>query len=568
MTSDARQLRGMDLLRDPKHNKGTAFSALERERLGLEGLLPPRVLTLEQQAQRVMQNFHRKHDDLEKYVFMIALQERNEILFYRVVIDNIEEMMPVLYTPTVGRACQEYAHIFRRPQGLFIPIEARGNVGDLLQNWPDREVQIIVVTDGERILGLGDLGANGMGIPVGKLTLYTSIAGIDPAHCLPVMLDVGTNNNELIQDPLYFGTLHPRVTGDEYDAFIEEFMTAAAEQFPHAILQFEDFANHNAFRLLEGYRDRLRTFNDDIQGTGAVTLAGLLTASRLRARGTDARARSKTTPLQSLPGNDYPPSFGELKVLFVGTGEASIGAGQLLQAALEEAGLSRRQARERAWFVDSRGLVVESRQDLAEYKRVVAQSAPQLSDLVEIVRHVQPNAIVGTTGTAGVFTEAVVSTMAEIDPRPIVFALSNPTANSECTAAQAYGWTNGRAIFASGSPFAPVTRDGQTLTPGQANNVYIFPAIGLGTLVSRAQHIPNAMFLAAAQALAGAVDAQDLAAGRIFPPLEHIREVTVEVAVQVAEVAYRTGVAHAARPSDLRHAVVERMFRPDYEILL
>jgi malate dehydrogenase (oxaloacetate-decarboxylating)(NADP+) len=555
-----RRLRGMALLRAPQHNKGTAFSAVERERLGLEGLLPPRVLTLEQQAERVMQNFRRKQDDLDKYIFMIALQERNEVLFYRVVMDNIEEMMPILYTPTVGRACQEYAHIFRKPQGLFIPIEARGRVGDLLRNWPDRDVEVIVATDGERILGLGDLGANGMGIPVGKLTLYTSVAGIDPARCLPVMLDVGTNNSALIEDPLYFGSLHARATGADYDAFIEEFMNSAAEQFPDAILQFEDFANHNAFRLLADYRDRLRAFNDDIQGTGAVTLAGLITASRLRASSGKARG--------SAGGDVYAPSFTELKVLFVGTGEASIGAGQLVMAALQEAGLSHVQARARCWFMDSRGLVVESRQDLAEYKRAVAHAAPQQSDLLEVVRQVQPNAIIGTTGTAGVFTQEVVLAMGEIDPRPIIFALSNPTANSECTALQAYTWTDGRAIFASGSPFAPVKVASAAHTPGQANNVYIFPAIGLGTLVANATHISDAMFLAAARALAGAVDAEDLAAGRIFPPLQQIRDVTVDIAVAVAEVAYASGLAQAPRPDDLRAAVAQRMYRPEYEILL
>lgn len=559
--SGQRALRGMELLRDPSLNKGTAFTQVERERLGLEGLLPPRVLTLEQQADRVLRNFRRQRDDLEKYIFMIALQERNETLFFRVVVDNIEEMMPILYTPTVGHACQQYAHIFRRPQGLFIPYEARGQVASLLANWPEQEVEVIVVTDGERILGLGDLGANGMGIPVGKLTLYSAVAGIHPTRCLPVLLDVGTNNEELIADPLYFGALHSRVRGAEYREFVDEFLSAAATRFPRAIIQFEDFANLHAFDLLEHSRHRLRTFNDDIQGTGAVALAGLITASRLRDSRTPGReatvATSPTTP-------GYPNAFRDLRVLFVGTGEASLGSGELMMAALREAGLSQAKARERCWFVDSRGLVVTSRDDLNDHKRHVAHDAPALTDLVEIIGHVQPNAIVGTTGTAGVFTERVIRAAAAVHDQPIVFALSNPTANAECTADEAYRWTDGRAIFAGGSPFAPVELDGRTHMPGQANNVYIFPAVGLGALVAGASHISDAMFLGAARALAAAVDSHDLHAGRIFPALDEIREVTVDVATAVADLAFSSGEASAERPADLRQAVAAAMYRPDY----
>ena len=556
--SERRAVRGMELLHDPALNKGTAFSQVERDALGLEGLLPPRVMTLEQQAERVLENFRRTRDDLGKYIFMIALQERNETLFFRVVVDNLEEMMPILYTPTVGKACQQYAHIFRRPQGLFIPIEARGHVARLLENWPYRDVQVIVVTDGERILGLGDLGASGMGIPVGKLTLYSAIAGVHPTRCLPVLLDVGTNNEEMLADPLYFGSLHPRVRGTEYHDFVEEFLTAAAAHFPEAIIQFEDFANIHAFDLLEQSRHRLRTFNDDIQGTGAVVLAGLITAARLRDR--TARRREMVGDA----GNAYPAAFRDLRVLFVGTGEASLGSGELLLAGLREAGLSAAKARDCCWFVDSKGLVVESRQDLSDHKRRVAHTGPPLTDLVEIIGHVRPNAIVGTTGTTGVFTEKVVRAASALHEQPIVFALSNPTVKSECTAEQAYRWSDGRAIFAGGSPFAPVELDGRTHTPGQANNVYVFPAVGLGALVSRASHISDAMFLSAARALAAAVDPADLDAGRIFPPLDEIREVAVDVATAVAEVAFETGEAAADRPADLRAAVATAMYRPDY----
>ena len=560
--AERRALHGMELLRDPALNKGTAFSQLERETLGLEGLLPTRVLTLEQQAERVLENFRRKRSDLDKYIFMIALQERNETLFFRVVVDNIEEMMPILYTPTVGQACQQYAHIFRRPQGLFLPIETRGHVARLLANWPQEDVQVIVVTDGERILGLGDLGANGMGIPVGKLTLYSAIAGVHPTRCLPVLLDVGTNNEALLADPLYFGSLHPRARGAEYHEFVQEFLTAASTRFPNAIIQFEDFANIHAFDLLEQSRHRLRTFNDDIQGTGAVVLAGLITAARLR----DQRARRRAAA--GTATDVYPAAFSELRVLFVGTGEASLGSGELLTAALREAGLSAAKARDCCWFVDSKGLVVASRQDLSDHKRQVAQEGPPLADLVEIIGHVRPNAIVGTTGTAGVFTEQVVRAMSALHEQPIVFALSNPTAKAECTAEQAYRWSDGRAIFAGGSPFAAVEWEGRTHTPGQANNVYVFPAVGLGALVSGAAHVTDAMFLSAARALAAAVDPADLEAGRIFPPLQEIREVTVEVAAAVAEVAYATGAATAdaagKRPADLRAAVAAAMYRPDY----
>ena len=533
---------GADLLHNPSLNKGTAFSEEERDALGLGGLLPPRVHTQDEQVERVMENFRRKETDLGKYVHMIALQDRNETLFYRVILDNLEEMMPIIYTPTVGRACQEYGHIFRRPRGLFISRKHRGRMAEILRNWPYVDVRIIVVTDGERILGLGDLGADGMGIPVGKLSLYTACAGIDPSQTLPITLDVGTNNESLLSDPLYIGTREKRLRGEEYDAFFEEFVTAVQEVFPHALIQLEDFANMNAFRLLRDYRDRVCTFDDDIQGTGAVALAGLYSALRI----TGGRLTDQ-------------------KVLFLGAGEAGIGIGDLIVSAMVDEGLTEDEARGRNWFVDSRGLVVRSRTDLAEHKLPYAHDHEALPDFLSAVKSLEPTAIIGVSGQPGTFTKEVVEAASAANERPIVFALSNPTSKSECTAEQAYTWSEGRAIFASGSPFDPVTYGGATYVPGQGNNAYIFPGVGLGVVACEATSVPDAMFFEAAKALANEVSEDDLAKGRIYPPLTRIREVSAVIARAVTEVAYSNGLARRPRPDDLDAHIRSNMYVPEYE---
>jgi len=534
--------RGIDLLHNPALNKGTAFSEEEREALGLRGLLPPYVQTQDEQVRRVMENFYRKPTGLEKYIHMLALQDRNEALFYRVVMDHLEEMMPIIYTPTVGQACQEYGHVFRRPRGMFLSTRDQGRVADVLRNWPYWDVRIIVVTDGERILGLGDLGADGMGIPVGKLSLYTACAGIRPSLCLPVTLDVGTENERLLNDPLYIGTRQHRLRGEAYDALVDEFMEAAQERFPGALIQFEDFANINAFRLLTKYRNRLCTFNDDIQGTGGVALAGLYSAMRI----TGGRLPEQT-------------------VLFQGAGEAAVGIADLIVAAMMAEGLSEAEARGRCWLVDSEGLVVRARAGLAGHKLPYAHERAPLPGLLSAIEALQPAVLIGVSGQTGAFSRPVLQAMAERSQRPIVFALSNPTSKAECTAEQAYTWTEGRAIFASGSPFPPVTLGDKTYVSGQGNNAYVFPGIGLGIIASGARLVTDGMFFAAARALADQVSEADLAQGLVYPPLGSIRKVSVAIAVAVAEVAYRSGLASEPRPDDLLAHIEAQMYVPDYQ---
>ncbi len=530
-----------ELLHDPSLNKGTAFTEAERDALGLRGLLPPRVFSQDQQVTRVMGNYRKKPTDIERYIFLISLQARNEALFYRVLMDHITEMMPIIYTPTVGEACLEYGHIFRKPRGLYVTAEDRGHVEDILWNWLEEDVRIIVVTDGERILGLGDLGAAGMGIPVGKLALYTACAGIPPAYTLPITLDVGTNNTALLGDPLYVGRQHPRITGPAYDEFIEEFITAVREVFPRALVQFEDFANHNAFRLLHRYRDKLPCFNDDIQGTAAVTLAGLYSSLRI----TGQRLRDQT-------------------ILFQGAGEAGIGIGSLIVAAMQSEGLSRDEAYRRVWFVDSKGLVVKSRPNLAEHKRPFAHEHPPADNLLDAITALKPNALIGVSASPQSFTAEVIETMGRINERPIIFPLSNPTSKSECTAEQAYRGTDGRAIFASGSPFAPVEINGETRHPGQSNNAYIFPGLGLGVIASQARFVSDTMFFEAAKTLSAQTSSGDLRSGNPFPPLNKIRAVSAQIAAAVARVAYDEGLAQRPQPKDILKDIRDKMYTPEY----
>lgn len=533
--------RNVALLHDPLLNKGTAFTAVEREALHLRGLLPPRILTQALQERRILQNFDRLQDDLHKYSYMMALEDRNETLFYRVVIDHLETMMPIIYTPTVGKACQEFGQIFQRPRGLYISAEDQGEMDNVLANWPHDDVRVIVVTDGERILGLGDLGANGMGIPVGKISLYTACGGIDPATTLPITLDVGTNNKALLDNPLYLGLQQRRLTGEAYDAFIEEFVTAVTHRFPNALIQFEDFGNHNAFRLLQKYRHRIRTFNDDIQGTAAVALAGLYSAMRI----TGSQLKDQ-------------------RFLFLGAGEAGVGIADLIVSAMMEEGLSEEEARRHCWFVDSRGLVVQSRKNLAEHKLPYAHDHEQIATFSEAVEVLQPTGIIGVSGQPQMFTQPVIEMMAKFNERPIIFALSNPTDNSECTAEQAYQWSDGRAVFASGSPFPPVKYNGRTFVPGQGNNSYIFPGVGLGVVATNARHVTDEMFMAAAKSLADLVEQSDLEQGRIYPPLSDIRRVSAVIATAVAEVAYAQNLAATPQPKDLLAYMKEKMYEPIY----
>ena len=534
--------RGTALLRDPTLNKGTAFSDHERDVLGLRGLLPPHVATQDEQLARVLENFHRLKTPLSKYIMLSSLLDRNEALFFRVVMEHADTMMPIIYTPTVGLACQQFGHIYRRPRGLFVSAADRGRISQVMRNWPHREAAMIVVTDGERILGLGDLGANGMGIPIGKLSLYTGCAGLHPWKCLPIMLDVGTNNEALLEDPLYLGLRQRRLTGAAYDDLVEEFIVATQEVFPGVIVQFEDFANHNAFRLLRRYRDRVSCFNDDIQGTAAVAVAGILSALRVTGR-----------------------TMSEQTFLCLGAGEAATGISDLLVNAMIEDGIDAAAARARCWMVDSKGLVVASRGELAEHKRPYAHAHAPVSDFIGAVQSLRPTVIIGVGAVPGTFAEAVVREMSRINERPVIFALSNPTSKAECTAQQAYAWSDGRALFASGSPFDPVTMpDGRHFVPRQGNNSYIFPGLGLALVVVGATRVTDTMFLAAARALARCTTQADLDQGSLFPPLSTVRDVSTRIAVDVAEIALRDGLAAIERPEDLEQAIRAEMYDPRY----
>jgi malate dehydrogenase (oxaloacetate-decarboxylating)(NADP+) len=532
--------RGMALLRDPLLNKGTAFTEAERDAFGLRGLLPAHVLSMDEQVARFMTNLRGLPNDLEKYVALNSLHDRNEALFFRVVCDNIDEIQPLIYTPTVGLACQRFGLIFQRPRGMFICANDRGRIAELLANWP-YPAKLIVVTDGERILGLGDLGAHGMGIPVGKLSLYSACAGIHPEYCLPVMLDVGTNNEDFLNDRYYIGLRQKRLSGAAYDEFVDEFITAAREAFPGALIQFEDFANHSAFRLLHKYRDEINVFNDDIQGTAAVALAGLFSALR---------------------GNGG--KLADQKVLFLGAGEAATGIADLVISAMMAEGVSEAEALTRNWLVDSRGLVVKNRAGLTDHKLRYAHDHAPVGDFLTAIRALRPTAIIGVAAVGGAFTPEVLQTMAEMNERPIVFALSNPTSKAECSAEEAYRHTGGRALFACGSPYDPVRLDGKTFVPRQGNNSYIFPGVGLGAIVSGARLVTDEMFMAAAHTLAYLVDPDDIEQGSLYPALPRIRDVSAHIAAAVAEVAYKRGLATVPRPNDLMAFIDSQMYDPHY----
>jgi len=532
--------RGMALLRDPLLNKGTAFTELERDTLGLRGLLPAHVLTMEEQAERVMTNLRRLPNDLEKYVALNALHDRNEALFFRIVCDNIDEIQPLIYTPTVGLACQRFGHIFQRPRGLFIGANDRGRIRELLSNWP-YAAKLIVVTDGERILGLGDLGANGMGIPVGKLSLYAACAGIHPKLCLPVMLDVGTNNETLLNDPYYVGLRQKRLSGAAYDEFVDEFVTAARAVFPGILIQFEDFANHSAFHLLQKYRGKIPTFNDDIQGTASVALAGLFSALRVTGG-----------------------KLSDQKILFLGAGEAATGIADLAVSAMAAEGVTEAEARLRVWLVDSRGLVVRNRAGLNEQKNRYAHDHAPITDFLSAVRDLKPTAIIGVAAVGGTFTPEVLQTMAQINKRPIIFALSNPTSKAECSAEEAYRHTDGRALFACGSPYDPVQLGGKTFVPRQGNNSYIFPGVGLGAIVSGTRLVTDEMFMVAARTLAQLVSEADINQGSLYPALPRIREVSASIAAAVAGVAYERGLAARQAPANVLEYVQSQMYDARY----
>ena len=530
--------RGFDVLRDKTLNRSITFGRKDRESLGLRGLLPYSVATERQLVARLMANLERLPRDIDRYMLLSSVQERNERLFYRTVTEHIDRILPLIYTPTVGEACKEFSHIAREPKGFFITPNDRGQIRRILSNWPRKDIRVIVVTDGQRILGLGDLGANGMGIPVGKLALYTACAGIHPGACLPVTLDVGTNNDELRKDLLYLGYPRRRLTGKAYFDLVEEFVVAVQSRYPAALIQFEDFLTPNAYALLTKYRDRVLCFNDDIQGTAAVALAGVYASTRI----TGVR-------------------FRDLKVMFLGAGSAATGIADLMTSAFVDEGLSPEEATRHLWFVDVNGLVVRQRTDLMAHNLRYAHDAAPMG-FVEAIDTIQPHVLIGATGAPGTFTRPVIERMSAINRRPAIFALSNPTSRAECTAEQAYSWSAGRAIFASGSPFGPVAYEGRTFCPAQGNNAYVFPGIGLGAIACRARTLPDELFLVAARTLAGLVRQSDLDQGSLYPPLRDIRKISLAIAVSVASKAHALGVAQEKHPKNLRRAIETTMYRP------
>ncbi len=542
--------RGEQVLRDPMQNKDAAFTLEERRQLGLDGLLPAAVQSIEQQVALALENIFAKSDPLEQYIGLIALMDRNETLFYRVLLENLERLTPIVYTPTVGQACQRYSHIYRRPRGLFITPEDRGQIVQRLRNFSERDIRLIVVTDNERILGLGDQGAGGMGISIGKLILYTVGAGIHPAHCLPVSLDVGTDNAALLEDQFYLGYRARRLRGADYDSFVEEFVEAVRTVFPHALLQWEDFKKGNAIRLLERYAGRLASFNDDIQGTAAVTLAGVFSGL-----------------------NSLQQPIREQRFLLVGTGAAGVGIGQLLKTALQADGLNASEAQRRLLFLDSGGLVVSSRSDLEKHKRSVAWQPEELASagfasplphrLEEVIEIFRPTVLIGTTGRAGEFTPAALRALAKHCQRPLIFPLSNPTANTECTPTEAIQNSDGRALVATGSPFEPVLFGGRKHVIGQCNNAFIFPGVGLGALIARVGRVTDSMFLAAAKTLADFTGQIDCA-GALYPSLNHLRAISRAIGFKVAQTARDEGIGRSYTDEALNAELDRFIWYPDY----
>lgn len=532
---------GYSLLRDPRRNKGTAFTDEERRKYGLEGLLPPMASTLAHQVARIHEELANLDSDLHKYLLLSDLQARNQTLYYAVIMSEPATFMPIVYTPTVGEACQKFDHIFRAARGIYLPITARGRLRELLGNWPERDVRFIVVTDGERILGLGDLGVCGMGIPIGKLALYTACAGVPPRFCLPITLDVGTNNQTLLDDPLYLGLRQKRVRGEEYSAFIAEFIESVQSSFPKCCIQWEDFANFNAVPILQRYRNTICTYNDDIQGTAAVALAGIFGAIRVTGQ-----------------------RLIDQKFLFLGAGSAATGIAELISEAMTIEGLSIDEARRRNVLFDVNGLLVSARTDLADFQRPFAITHAPIDTFVEAVKAVKPTGIIGVSTRPKLFTRQVIEAMSEINDRPIIFPYSNPTSCSECTAHEAYEWSHGKAIFASGSPFPPEEIEGRAFVPGQGNNVYIFPAMGMAIYATEAARVTQGMFIEAAKAVASQVTEQSLNVGLIYPPQSNIFESSLAVAARIADYIFDQGLARVPRPSNVAAHIRSCAYRPEY----
>jgi malate dehydrogenase (oxaloacetate-decarboxylating)(NADP+) len=537
--------RGVELLHDPQLSKSTAFTEPEREALGLVGLLPDVVEDESLQIRRVLQQLAEHTTDFERYIYLIGLLDHDETLFYKVLMSDPARFLPIVYDPTVGEACTRFGHIFRGPRGMYVSSKRRGHIRDILQNWPAKDVRFICVTDGERILGLGDLGANGMGIPIGKLQLYTATAAVPPSVLLPMLLDMGTNNERLLRDPLYLGLRQTRPEAPEVDAIVDELVGAVQDVFPLCCIHFEDWAGVDAIRLLARYRDRVCCFNDDIQGTASVTLAGLINATRL-----------KSTRL------------ADERILFLGAGSAGIGIADLVVSTLVGEGMPEPDARERIALFDVRGLLDTSRKDLHDFQRPYAKPLRPTTDFADAIEQFKPTAIVGVSTVGQAFDRRVIETMARLNERPIIFALSNPTDHAECSPTEAYGWSRGRAIYAAGVQFPPVAIDARTFLPSQANNVYIFPAIGMAVYATQAKRVTDEMFIVGARALADRVTQDQLERGMLYPPQSNMLEVELAVAAKVADVVFARDLARVVKPADVAGFVRSRAYAPEYPTLV
>jgi malate dehydrogenase (oxaloacetate-decarboxylating)(NADP+) len=537
--------RGVELLHDPSLNKSTAYTEAERQALGLVGLVPDVTESEDLQLRRVMQQLGHKNTDLERYIYLMNLLDHDETLFYRAIMSDPERFLPIVYDPTIGEACLKFGHIFRGPRGMYVSIERRGQVKKILQNWPIKDVRVICVTDGGRILGLGDLGANGMGIPIGKLQLYTATAGVPPAGLLPIYLDAGTNNEQYLNDPLYLGLRKTRPSTEELYSFVDEFVDAVQEVFPKCCIHFEDWTGVDAVHLLDRYRDEVSCYNDDVQGTAGITLAGMINASKLK--GTQIK---------------------DEKYLFLGAGSAAIGLANLLCTALVEQGMTLEEAQSRVYMFDINGLLEPTRTDLVDFQKPYAHPHPPTRDFVAAIESIKPTTIIGVSTVGGAFTQKVVETMSQLNDRPVIMALSNPTEHAECTAEQAYTWSKGKAIYAAGVQFPPVHLNGQTFLPGQANNFYIFPAVGLAIYATQAKRVPDEMFIEAAAAVADQVPEDLLKQGCLYPPQSNILETEIQTAVRVAKLVFDGGLARVDRPADIKAFIRQHIYKPEYKTLV
>ena len=533
--------RGIDLLQDPALNKSTAFTEAERQALGLVGLVPDTTESEDLQLKRVLLQLSHKTSDIDRYIYLVNLLDHDETLFYRTLMSDPARFLPIVYDPTIGEACLKFGHIFRGPRGMYLSIKRRGHVKEVLRNWPQKDLRFICVTDGGRILGLGDLGANGMGIPIGKLQLYTAAAAVPPQVLMPMYLDAGTNNEQYLQDPLYLGLRERRPSTEDLYSFVDEFMEAVQEVFPKCCVHFEDWTGVDAVHLLERYRDKYCCYNDDVQGTAGITLAGMINATKL-----------KGTQLK------------DEKYLFLGAGSAGIGLANLLCSALVDQGMSLKEAQSRVYMFDVNGLLESTRTDLVDFQLPYAHKHAPTRDFVAAIESIKPTTIIGVSTIGGAFTKQVVEAMSRINERPVILALSNPTQHAECTAEQAYTWSNGKAIYAAGVPFQPVQFKGQTFIPGQANNFYIFPAVAMAIYATQAKRVSDEMFIEAAKAVADQVSPELLKQGLLYPLQANILETEIKTAARVAKLVFDSGLATVERPADMEAFIRSHVYTPAY----